>query len=92
MMIDPMATVLTMFILLLRLLWWAILVRVLLSWVDRNPYPTNTVKRLLFALTDPILLPLQRLIPPLGMFDVSPVVALFALGILEQYLRGLRGY
>lgn len=92
MMIDPMATVLTMFILLLRLLWWAILVRVLLSWVDRNPYPTNTFKRLLFALTDPILLPLQRLIPPLGMFDVSPVVALFALGILEQYLRGLRGY
>lgn len=92
MMIDPMATVLTMFIMLLRLLWWAILVRVLLSWVDRNPYPTNAFKRLLFALTDPILLPLQRLIPPLGMFDVSPVVALFALGILEQYLRGLRGY
>jgi YggT family protein len=75
--------------LLLRVLEAAILVRVLYSWVDPNPYPTNTFKRLLWALTDPILEPLRRVIPPVGMLDISPVVALIALQVLGQVVASL---
>ncbi|MFN2114226.1 MAG: YggT family protein [Anaerolineae bacterium] len=64
----------------------AILVRVFYSWVDSNPYPTNDLKRALWAVTDPILDPLRRVIPPIGMLDVTPVVAIVALSILRQIL------
>lgn len=65
---------------------------VLLSWVDPNPYPTNEFKRVLFAITDPILEPLRRYIPPLGgMLDVSPVVAIVLLNLLRQLIVGMAG-
>jgi len=58
----------------------AILARVLLSWVDPNPYPTTELKRVLWAITDPILEPLRRVIPPIGgTLDISPIVALLIL-------------
>ena len=75
--------------LLFRVLEAAVLVRVLYSWVDPNPYPTNTFKRVLWAVTDPILEPLRRVIPPMGMFDISPVVALVLLQVLSQVVAGL---
>ena len=62
----------------------AILVRVLYSWVDQNPYPTNAFKRVLWTVTDPILEPLRRVIPPLGMFDISPIAALFLVQIVHR--------
>ncbi len=69
-----------------------IIARVLLSWVDPNPYPSNEFKRVLFALTDPILEPLRRYIPPLGgMLDVSPIVAIVLLSFLQQLLVELLG-
>jgi len=70
----------------------AIFVRVLLSWIDQNPYPTNEFKRVLFALTDPVLEPLRRVVPPLGMFDITPIVALLLLQVLERVLRSAFGY
>lgn len=68
----------------LQFLKFAILGRVLLSWVDPNPYPTNAFKRGLWAITDPILEPLRRTIPPLGMFDVSPIVAIVVLDVVAR--------
>jgi YggT family protein len=62
----------------------AVLGRVLYSWVDPNPYPTNEAKRILWMVTDPILEPLRRVIPPLGMFDISPIVALVLIQVVQQ--------
>jgi YggT family protein len=62
----------------------AVLVRVLYSWVDQNPYPTNAFKRVLWSVTDPILEPLRRIIPPLGMFDISPLVALILVQVVHR--------
>lgn len=62
----------------------AILARVVYSWLDPNPYPTNELKRLLWAITDPILEPLRRVVPPLGMLDITPIVALVLLSVLER--------
>ncbi|MEW5958911.1 MAG: YggT family protein [Chloroflexota bacterium] len=74
-----------------QLLWWAILIRVLLSWlplagVRIDPY--NPVIRTLFSITDPILEPLRRF-TTVGMIDLSPIVALFGLDLIRRLLLSL---
>lgn len=71
-----------------QLMWWAILIRVLLSWLPManiriDPY--NPAVRLLYSLTDPILEPLRRY-TTIGMIDLSPLVALLLLDFLRQIL------
>ncbi len=62
----------------------AILARVLLSWVQVDPY--NPLVQLLFQVTEPILEPFRRVIPSVGMIDISPVVAIIVLQIVQQVL------
>ena len=74
-----------------RLLWWAILIRVLLSWLPMagiriDPY--NPLIRTLFSITDPILDPLRRY-TTVGMIDLSPIVALLALDVIRRLLVSL---
>jgi YggT family protein len=40
-------------------------------------------------LTDPILEPFRRIIPPLGMFDISPIIVLFLLNFLQAAVAGV---
>ena len=47
-----------------------------------------TINRLLMDLTEPVLAPLRRIIPPVGMFDVSFMVAFFGLVILRAFIYG----
>ena len=75
-------------------LWWAILIRVLLSWLPMagvriDPY--NPIIRFLHTITDPILDPLRRF-TTVGMMDLSPIVALLGLEFLRQILLSLLGY
>jgi len=41
--------------------------------------------------TDPYLHVFRKVIPPLGMMDISPIVAFFALGFIESMVKGLVG-
>jgi YggT family protein len=71
-----------------QVLWWAILIRVLLSWLPManvriDPY--NPAIRLLFSITDPILEPLRKY-TTVGMIDLSPIVALLGLDFIRQIL------
>ena len=56
---------------------FAILVRAILSWVA--PYPRSPAMHLLVSLTEPLLRPARRLIPPIGGLDLSPVAVLILL-------------
>lgn len=62
----------------------AILVRVIISWIRVSPY--SRWVRWAFVLSEPILRPLRRVIPALGMIDITPIIAYFALGLLESFL------
>jgi YggT family protein len=69
-----------------------ILIRVLLTWVSVSPF--HPAVRILHQVTDPVILPLRRLIPPVGgTVDVSPIAALILLEIghriLVSFLGGL---
>lgn len=66
---------------------FAILIRVILSWVRVDPY--NPLVRLLDQITEPILAPIRRMIPPAAGLDFSPIIAFFALEVLRQIILGL---
>ncbi len=70
--------------LLLYLLSLAIIARALVSWLNISPY--NPVVQFLYRVTEPILAPLRRYIPPMGMVDVTPVAALILIWIVQRVL------
>ncbi len=63
----------------------AILVRVIASWLPIGPF--SPWVRWSFTLSEPILRPLRRVIPPFRSIDITPIIAFFALGILESLVR-----
>ena len=65
----------------------ALIARVLSSWVGGSPY--SRWFRWAFVLTEPILAPLRRVIPNLGMIDITPIVAYFGLMLLEGLILGM---
>lgn len=75
--------------LLCQVLAMAIFVRALLSWI--NPRPDNPIVKFLTDITEPILAPLRRVIPMVGMMDLSPLIAMIVLSqagaILSSSLR-----
>ena len=71
----------------LTLFLFAIFIRVILSWISPGNY--NPASALISGLTEPILRPFQRLIPPLGGFDISPIFAIAALYVAMILLDGL---
>lgn len=58
-----------------------IFVRVLLSWVRHNPY--QPLIRFIYDVTDPYLRFFRRFIPPVGMIDFTPIIALIVLQVLK---------
>ena len=65
----------------------AIIARVFLSWVRVDPY--HPAIQFLYRITEPILAPLRQRIPPLGMVDISPMVALIGLLIVQRIVDAL---
>ncbi|MCW8890441.1 MAG: YggT family protein [Sedimenticola sp.] len=63
---------------------FAILIQVILSWV--NPGHYNPATALLHSITQPILKPAQRLIPPISGLDLSPMLVLVGLQLLKMLL------
>jgi YggT family protein len=61
--------------------------RVILSWFPLSSNsPMAGVYSFLYTLTEPVLGPLRRVMPPLGGFDLSPIVVFFAISILQGRL------
>ena len=46
-----------------------LLIRAVFSWIE--PYPKNRVHRFAFQVTEPLLAPVRRLVPPIGGFDIA---------------------
>jgi YggT family protein len=77
--------------LIFTLLTFAIIANALLSWLPIDRYG-NPIVRLLDQITAPILEPLRRVIPPIGMMDVTPLVALILLQVLQALIHNLLRY
>ena len=70
--------------LLLQILLMAIFVRVLLTWLPIDQ--SNPIVRVLFDVTEPVLAPFRRIIPRIGMFDLSPIAAMLIIQFILQNL------
>jgi len=68
---------------ILSIFYWLILIRALISWV--NPDPNNTIVQFLYRATEPILMPIRRVLPPMGI-DVSPIIAFLAIIFLKGFI------
>jgi YggT family protein len=71
--------------LLFNILQFAIIVRALMSWF--NPRPDNPIVVLLNDITEPVLAPLRRIVPRLGMIDITPLVAILLMSVIQQVLE-----
>jgi len=65
----------------------AVLLRFLLGWSRADFY--NPISQFLVRATNPLLVPLRRVIPPLGRVDLASVLLLLGLSMLESWLVGL---
>ncbi|RRR75033.1 MAG: YggT family protein [Candidatus Viridilinea halotolerans] len=75
---------LTFINLLFNAFFFAILGRVLASWID--PMGNMRVTQVLREITEPILAPIRSVLPPLGMLDLSPLVAMFLLQMIQNLI------
>ena len=79
-----MALIFNVLMTFLRIMEFAIVIRALLSWVD--PGMRNPISQFLVQLTEPIIGPIRRAIPSIGMIDISPMVAILVIVVLQQML------
>lgn len=71
---------------ILTILYWLILIRALLSWVNPDPY--NPIVQFLYKSTEPILYPIRKMLPVqlnIGI-DISPIIAFLILIFLRSFL------
>ena len=78
--VDALASIVNI---LLTVMYWLVLIRALISWV--NPDPFNPIVQFLMRTTEPLLEPIRRLLPPMGI-DISPIIVFFIIIFLQRFL------
>jgi YggT family protein len=73
----------------LNVYFFAILIRVILSWFMPYGIHQNPAGSLLVSLTEPLLRPARRLIPPIGGLDLSPIAVIVILQLMQLALAHL---
>jgi len=72
-------------------IWWLVIARLILSFLPLfmriDPY--NPVVRFINETTEPLMAPFRRLVPPVGGIDFSPMIMLFVLQLLQNWIMKL---
>ncbi len=69
---------------LLTVLWIAIFARAIVSWFPISQ--DGPIVRALDAITEPVLEPLRRVVPRVGLFDITPMVAILLIIVIQSLL------
>lgn len=62
-----------------------LLIRAIFSWFE--PYPRNQVHRITYDITEPVVGPVRRLVPPMGGFDIAFVIVFFGVSLVLQIVQ-----
>ena len=81
------AVLITFVKLLSTVLWVLILARVIISWT--NPRGGGSVVAFIYQVTEPILAPIRRVIPPTSGIDWSPLIAMLIMGVIVRVISAL---
>ncbi len=89
-MLNPIAALI---IAVLDIYKWVVIAAVIVSWLTAfnviNQYNNvvRTLLRILYALTEPVLRPIRKIIPPIGGLDLSPIVVFLIIWFLEYTIE-----
>ncbi|MAM35502.1 MAG: hypothetical protein CMH28_10560 [Micavibrio sp.] len=79
----------------INILIFVIIIEVVLSWLIvfevinvRNPQAQNLIK-LIKRITDPIMQPVRKIIPPIGGIDITPIIVILGLSLLDGFIMQL---
>ncbi len=86
---DMLSGIVTILIKLLEVYKWIVIIAVLISWVNPDPY--NPIVRFLYSVTEPVLKHIRRFIghrlrPYLGPIDISPIILILIIIIIQSFL------
>lgn len=73
--------------LVVNMYFFAILGVIIFSWIA--PHSQHPALALLYQLTEPVMAPVRRLLPPLGGLDLSPILVFVGINVIEILLRGI---
>lgn len=71
---------------ILKIYFFALIIMIILSWVA--PRASHPGALLVMQIVEPIMAPVRRVIPPLGMIDLSPIVVFIAINLLDSIVVG----
>ncbi len=87
-----MRAILDVILLILDLYVWIIIASAILSWLfafnvvnPRNQF-VATIGNILYQLTEPLLRPIRRVMPNLGAIDISPIILLLGIFLLQRII------
>lgn len=87
-----MKAILDVLLIALNLYWWVIIIQAVLSWliafnvVNYRNQIVAQIDTTLRALTEPVLAPIRRRMPNMGAIDISPIVLLLAIILIQQII------
>lgn len=70
-----------------NIVFWVLIIRALLSWVSQGGH--NPIEAVLHQLTEPMLAPIRRILPPMGGFDLSILVLLIGLQFFSLLVKDI---
>lgn len=80
-------TIFEVVIIVISIFLYAVIIRAILSWFVGSGMPSNPLFNIVNSITEPLLAPARRIIPPIGMFDLSALVVILVLYSLLIALR-----
>lgn len=87
-----MIAVLQTISMLLSIVWWIFLIMIIMSWLinfnvinTRNQF-VEAVWRIVNQITEPILRPIRRVVPPVGGLDLSPIIVFVIIFFLQSFI------
>lgn len=78
-----LSAIATVIDIILTVYMWIVIARAVISWV--NPDPHNPIVRFLYASTEPILMPIRRRLPAMGI-DFSPLIVIAAIYFIKIFV------
>ena len=81
-------TVIMLLVLTINVFIFSIFIRIIISWIAAGQY--SPVAALVGTISEPVLAPFRRIMPPLGGFDLSPIIALILLTALKIVISGIQ--
>jgi YggT family protein len=80
---------------ILNIVWWIFLIMIIMSWlinfniINTRNQLVDSIWRIVNQITDPILRPIRRFVPPVGGLDLSPIIVFVIIFFLQNWIASM---